>query len=84
MAGFPKAIMFDLISFVTTLPAPIRQFSFKVVPQTIVEFAPIETPSLTKVEIIFSSLQPSIFGYKSLVKVTPGPIKTFRSIVTPL
>ena len=69
--------MFDLMSLVTTLPAPIKQFSFKVIPQIIVELAPIETLSLTKVGIIFFSFQLSTSGYKSFVKVTPGPTKTF-------
>ena len=68
MTGFPKAMVFDLTSFVTTLPTPIKQLSFRVIPQTIVELAPIETLSFNKSGNNFSSLQLPTSGYKSFVK----------------
>ena len=73
-----------LISLVTTLPAPIKEFCIIVIPQTIVLFAPIETESSTLVFTNRSSPQPSTLGYKSFVNTTEGPIYTSFPIVTPL
>lgn len=43
-AGFPYHTSYGGISFVTTLPAPMREYSPIVIPGKIVAFAPIDAP----------------------------------------
>ena len=43
LQGFPTAITFDGISFVTTLPAPITTLSPMLTPGSTITFPPIQT-----------------------------------------
>ena len=69
-------------SFVTTAPAPIKQYSPKVMPQIIVELAPSVAPFFTRVgrNSFFFSIMDR--GFKTFVKTVLGPQKTSSSIVT--
>ena len=82
-AGLPATRVLGGTSFVTTDPAAIIAFSPIVIPQSIVELAPIDAPFFTVVGITF---QPGLTarGFLSFVKHTCGPMKTSSSIVTPL
>src|SRR3989304_4303550 len=83
-AGFPNTRPNGGTSFVTTLPAPTMAYSPIVIPQIIVEFAPMLEPFLTTVGTTRSSPQMNALGYRSFVKTTEGPTKTSSSISTPL
>ena len=69
--------------FVKREPAPIKQFSPKVLPHKIVEFAPIVDPFFTKVlrNLFFCSM--FAFGILTLVNTTDGPTNTSFSRITP-
>jgi len=70
-------------SFVTTAPAPIIAFFPILTPGKIVAPPPIVAPSQIVVFGYFFallSLSRLLLGYKSLVKVTLGPIKTLSSM----
>src|SRR5260370_10939365 len=89
-AGFPATTAYAGTLFVTTLPAPIIAFSPIVTPARIVTPDPIEAPFLTNVVAALQSASvwrpPSLVvarGYKSLMNVTPCPMNTPSSIVTP-
>src|SRR5689334_553956 len=70
-------------SLVTTAPAPTKQYSPSVVPQTIVAFAPIDEPRRTSV-LRYSFLRDTwLRGFITLVNTIDGPQKTSSSRMTP-
>ena len=89
-AGFPATVEFGATSWVTTLPAPTMEFSPMVSPPRMVEPDPIDAPFFTRVDSQFQSPfvrtrpLPSVArGQRSLMNITPWPMKTSSSIVTP-
>src|SRR5689334_15884284 len=89
-AGLPATSAFLGTSLVTTLPAPTSEFSPIVTLASIVAPDPIDAPFLTKVRATFQSasvcicpLEVVALGYKSLMNITPWPMNTLSSIVTP-
>src|SRR5262249_34255891 len=77
-AGLPTTTAFAGTFFVTTLPAPTREFSPIVTFARIVAPDPIEAPLLTNVLSTFQSasvcnspLGVVALGYKSLMNITP-------------
>src|SRR5580700_9172346 len=89
-AGLPATIVFGGTSRVTTLPAPTIAFSPITTLERIVAPDPIEAPFFTSVSSTFQScsvckLPPSAVarGNVSLTNVTPCPMNTSSSIVTP-
>src|SRR6185312_286641 len=81
-AGFPTHSVLAGTSLNTTLPAPIIAFSPITIPGKIVALAPIEAPAFTTV---LKKISGYCFdrGFKSLVKVALGPMKTLSSMVIP-
>jgi len=68
---------------VTTAPAPMNAYSPKVMPQTIVAFAPIDPPRFTRVRR-YSFLRGTwLRGFMTFVKTQDGPQKTSSSSSTP-
>src|ERR1700731_684863 len=89
-AGLPATIVLGGTSRVTTLPAPTIAFSPITTLDRIVAPDPIEAPFFTSVNSTFQScsvcrLPPSAVarGNVSLTNVTPCPMNTSSSIVTP-
>ena len=89
-AGLPATVMSGNTSLVTTLPAPIMAFSPMTIPPRMVDPDPIEAPFFTVVVWHFHSplargrpFAPVARGRASLVNITPCPMNTSSSIVTP-
>ena len=83
LAGLPYTKAYGRTSLVTTEPAPMNANSPITIPHTIVEFAPIVAPFLTRVELYSSSFYGyALLGYMTLVKTAEGPQKTLSSSVT--
>ena len=68
---------------VITVPEPIKQYSSRVTPQTIVEFAPIVTPFSKYVLEYFLLVGYSDLGLITFVKTALGPIKTSSDTTIP-
>src|SRR3989304_4883580 len=90
LAGFPATIALGWTSFVTTLPAPIIAFSPIVTLLSMVAPDPTDAPFFTTIGSTFQSFSVCnspedvvARGYVSLINVTPCPMKTLSSIVTP-
>src|SRR5206468_7904292 len=89
-AGHPATIVLAGTSRVTTLPAPIRAPSPIVTFARIVAPEPMEAPCLTSVGSTRQSLSVCsppcglvARGYESLMNITPWPMNTLSSMVTP-
>ena len=82
-AGLPTTKAKSGISFVTTAPAPIKQYFPRLFPQTIVALAPMDAPFPTIVFLYSSFLTISDLGLITLVNTHEGPQKTLSSRVTP-
>src|SRR6266853_96398 len=89
-AGLPATMVRGGTSRVTTAPAPTMASSPIVTFARIVAPVPIEAPVLTSVFSTFQSCSvcrpPAVAvarGYISLTNITPWPMKTLSSIVTP-
>ena len=89
-AGLPATTAPSGTSLVTTAPAPTVALAPMVTPHRMVAPEPTDAPRLTVVEMHFQSASdcrlPSALvarGKRSLMKVTPCPIKTSSSTVTP-
>src|SRR5215472_17881529 len=89
-AGHPDTMLFAGTFLVTRLPAPTIAFSPIETFDKIVTPEPIDAPSFTSVGSTFQSasvckapLTEVARGYESLMKVTPWPMNTLSSIVTP-
>src|SRR5262245_13464968 len=83
-AGTPAMSAKPGTSLVTTEPAAMKQYSPSTWPQTMVAFAPIVVPRLTRVwrNSLFRSI--SARGLLTLVNTHEGPQNTPSSSVTPL
>src|SRR5947208_2344838 len=89
-AGHPATVVLAGTSRVTTLPAPIRAPSPIVTFARIVAPEPMEAPCLTSVGSTRQSLSVCnppcglvARGYESLMNITPWPMNTLSSMVTP-
>ena len=69
---------------VTTAPAPIKEYSPKVLPHTIVALAPMVAPFFTNVFLSSFILGMPLLGFITFVKTHEGPQKTSSSRVTPV
>jgi hypothetical protein len=82
-AGTPTIKAYAGTSLRTTAPAPMKQYSPRVTPQTMVAFAPIELPRRTRVERYSDFRGTWLRGLETLVKTQLGPQKTSSSSTTP-
>ena len=67
----------------TTAPAPMKQYSPSVEPQTTVALAPIDAPRRTSVAWYSDFRETWLRGFMTLVNTQLGPQKTSSSRVTP-
>src|SRR5437899_6697965 len=82
-AGTPTMRAYAGTSEVTTAPAPMKAYSPSVTPQTIVAFAPIDTPRFTSVTRYSCLRDTWLRGFITLVNTHDGPQNTSSSSVTP-
>src|SRR5207253_10777408 len=82
-AGTPSIRPNAGTSAVTTAPAPMKAYSPRVTPHTIVALAPIELPRRTRV-LRYSCLRETWErGFRTLVNTQDGPQNTSSSSTTP-
>src|SRR5207249_1603241 len=82
-AGTPSIRPKAGTSAVTTAPAPMKAYSPKVTPHTIVALAPIELPRFTRVGRYACLRETWARGFTTLVNTHDGPQNTSSSSTTP-
>ena len=83
VAGTPAISAYGGTSRVITAPAPIKQYSPSVDPQTIVALAPIDAPRRTSVRRYSFRRDTWLRGFITFVNTIDGPQNTSRSSSTP-